>query len=107
MPDGLANGVLNRQGEWNFPVVTGIISAPTLREDGTLLATEGWDPASGLLVIGPLPPMPAVAAKPSKDDALRAIRLLDGLLVEFPFVDDPSRSVSLSGLITPVVREGR
>ncbi len=104
VPDGLANGILNRHGEWKFPKVTGIITAPTLRRDGSVLAKEGWDPETGLLVMGPLPPMPEVAARPTKDVAYQAIKWFDDLLSEFPFVDEPSRSVALSGLITPVVR---
>jgi hypothetical protein len=104
VPDGLANGILNRHGEWTFPTVTGIITSPTLRRDGSLLAEEGWDADTGLLVMGPLPPMPPVATRPSKDDAVRAIGWFVELLAEFPFVDEPSRSVALSGLITPVVR---
>jgi putative DNA primase/helicase len=37
-------------------------------------------------------------------EAERAIKLLVGLLGDFPFVDAASRSVALSGLVTPVVR---
>jgi putative DNA primase/helicase len=104
VPDGLANAILNRQGEWAFSTAKGIITSPTLRRDGSVLATEGWDPVTELLVMGPLPPMPRVATKPTIDDARRAVGRLDDLLGEFPFVDGPSHSVALSGLITPVVR---
>jgi putative DNA primase/helicase len=96
--------VLSRYGKWKFPIVAGIITSPTLRRDGSLLAVEGYDPASGLLVVGPLPEMPLVAARPTREDAERAIRILDGLLGGFPWVDEPSHSVALSGLISPVVR---
>jgi putative DNA primase/helicase len=50
------------------------------------------------------PPMPPLAAIPSREDALAALTLLEQLLVEFPFVDDGSKAVALSALITPVVR---
>ena len=96
--------MLSRYGKWGFPTVTGIICAPTLRRDGTVLAKEGFDPATGLLVMGPLPEMPTVAAKPTQQDALNAVRVLDKLLDEFPFVDRASRSVALSGLLTTVCR---
>src|SRR4029077_18000874 len=36
--------------------------------------------------------------------ALAALALLEGLLDEFPFANNASRSVALSALITPVVR---
>ena len=36
--------------EWDLPVLTGTISAPTLRFDGTILCRPGYDPQTGLLV---------------------------------------------------------
>ena len=50
--------------------------------------------------------MPAIPERPTRDDALASLSLLDNLLVEFPFVDATSRSVALSTLVTPVVRAG-
>ena len=98
-------GLLRRYGKWKFPAVTGIVTAPTLRRDGSVLAREGWDLATGLLVMGPLPLMPKLAAEPSREDAERAVRMLDQeLLGEFPFCDEASKAAALSGLITPNVR---
>jgi putative DNA primase/helicase len=102
-PDVVA-AILSRYGKWSFPTVTGIICAPTLRRDGTVLAKEGFDRATGLLVMGPLPEMPAVAVKPTQQEAASAVRVLDKLFDEFPFVDRASRSVALSGLLTTVCR---
>jgi putative DNA primase/helicase len=104
VPPDVAKSMLGRFGLWEFPTVTGIITAPTLRPDGTILAREGWDSETGLLLLGPLPPMPQIPDEPTIDDARRAVAILDGLLVEFPFVDRGSRSAALSGLITPTVR---
>jgi putative DNA primase/helicase len=98
----VVSAVLSRYGKWKFPVVTGVITSPTLRRDGSLLASEGWDVESGLLVVGPLPQMWPIGT--TRADAEKAVGLLDDLLDEFPWVDGPSRSVALSGLITPVVR---
>jgi hypothetical protein len=100
----VVSAMLNRYGEWRFPRVAGVICAPTLRRDGSVLSRVGWDPATELLVMGPLPEMPPVASKLKKEDAEGALRVLDGLLDEFPFVDEASRAAALSGLITPVVR---
>jgi putative DNA primase/helicase len=101
----VVQAILSRYGKWTFLSVTGVITAPTLRRDGSVLAKEGWDAETGLLVVGPLPKMPELAERPSREDADRAIRILDGeLLQEFPFVDEPSRSAALSGLISPLVR---
>ena len=101
----LVNAVLHRYGEWQFPQVTGIITAQTLRPDGTILAREGLDKATGLLVMGPLPKMDPIPEHPTRRDAEEAVAILDReLLAEFPFCDNASRSVALSGLITPNVR---
>ncbi|MER8648410.1 MULTISPECIES: PriCT-2 domain-containing protein [unclassified Mesorhizobium] len=99
----LAATILSRDGEWRLPRVAGVITTPTLRPDGTILSEPGYDPATRLILIDP-PTLPAISERPSRSDALRALSTLDGLLTEFPFADDASRSVALSGLITPVVR---
>lgn len=95
--------VLARDGEWRFPRLTGVITTPTLRPDGTILSDPGYDEATQLLLLDP-PSMPNIPEKPTRKAALAALAYLDGLLDEFPFVDAPSRSVALSALITPVVR---
>src|SRR5262249_31988298 len=104
VPPDVAKAMLSRFGLWEFPTVTGIITAPTLRPDGTILARMGWDSETGLLLLGPLPTMPRIADEPTQDKARKAIAILDSLLTEFPFVDRGSRSAALSALITPVVR---
>jgi putative DNA primase/helicase len=93
-PNDLAQIILRRCGEWSFNPVDGIITTPTLRPDGTLLTSPGYDPATRLFLIDP-PPMPGIPEEPTREDALEALRLLDGLLDEFPFADEASRSVAL------------
>lgn len=95
--------VLARDGEWKFRKLTGVITTPTLRPDGTILSEAGYDAATQLLLLDP-PKMPAIPERPDKTDAEASLLLLDGLLDEFPFVDEASRTVALSALITPVVR---
>src|SRR5262249_33311262 len=48
--------------------------------------------------------LPSVPSKPTKDDAIAALNLLNGLIREFPFVGEVDKAVALSGLITPIVR---
>ncbi len=99
----VAATVLARDGEWRFPRLSGVITTPTMRPDGTILCEPGYDPATQLLLLDP-PPMPTIAPRPTKAKAAAALAFLDRLLDGFPFVDLPSRSVALSALITPVVR---
>lgn len=102
-PHDVAKIILARDGDWRFPPLTGIITTPTLRPDGSILSEPGYDPATGLLLMLP-PPMPDIPECPSQDDALAALILLDDLLNEFPFVGGADRSVALSALMTPVAR---
>jgi len=102
-PLNVAATILSRDGEWKFPPLAGAITAPTLRPDGSLLVTPGYDPQTRLVLLDP-PKLPEIPDSPTKDDAARALAKLDALLDGFPFVDAASRSVALSGLITPVVR---
>jgi len=103
VPPKVARAVLARFGDWELPKVSGIITCPTLRADGELLQTTGYDYGTRLLLVG-LPTLPPMPAQPSRGDALAALELLLDLLAEFPFADAESRSVGLSALLTPVCR---
>jgi hypothetical protein len=102
-PNETAATVLARAGEWAFPSISGVITTPTLRPDGTILDQAGFDPATRLLLVDP-PAMPAIPDIPTRDDAFAALKLLKDLLVEFPLVADVDKSVALSTLITPIAR---
>jgi putative DNA primase/helicase len=102
-PDKIVEQIMGMVEEWPFPPLAGVITCPTLRPDGSLLATEGHDLATGLVLYQTVP-TPPIAELPSRLDADRALALLRGLLQEFPFVNDASRSVALSQIMTPVLR---
>jgi hypothetical protein len=102
-PMNVALTLLARDGVWGFPEIVGIIATPTMRPDGSLLLKQGYDPATRLLLIEP-PKMPEIPDQPTREDALKALALLEDLISESPFDDEASRAVALSGLITPVVR---
>ena len=55
--------------------MTGIISTPTMRWDGTLLDKPGYDGKTGLLLLDP-PELPEMPDEPTRDDALDALALL-------------------------------
>jgi putative DNA primase/helicase len=102
-PALIGEQILAMADEWPFPPLAGLIACPSLRPDGSLLTEAGYDSATGLYLADSLA-LPAIPEHPSRDDAVRALRLFLDLLAEFPFSDDASRSVALSLLITPVVR---
>ena len=92
-PDAVATAILSSAGHWPFRTITGVISTPTLRYGGSILDQPGYDEQTHLFLESGivLPPIPET---PTKAEAERALKLLEGLLIEFPFVDLASRSVA-------------
>jgi putative DNA primase/helicase len=74
-----------------------------MRPDGNILSEPGYDPVTRLVLFDP-PAMPELKPNPTQEDALEALKLLEDLLTEFPFVDEQSKSVALSGMLTAVCR---
>jgi putative DNA primase/helicase len=102
-PRLVVSQILEMEGEWPFPPLTGVISCPTLRPDGSLLAAERYDPATGLVLRSAVT-MPPISMSPTRRDAETAAARLDSLLAEFPFANDASKAVAMSMLLTPVLR---
>src|SRR6267142_5111710 len=102
-PFEIASTILGRNGEWPFLTIDGVVTTPTMRPDGTLLLTPGYDEKTRLLLVSP-PKLPTMPDQPTPDDGLAALALLEDLLEEFPFDNEVSKAVALSALITPVVR---
>ena len=95
--------VLARERRWTIPRVSGIITTPTLRADGSLLATPGYDPHSELYLLPSLQ-LPPIPEHPTKEQARAALDMLVDLFSEFSFAKTLDRSVALSGLLTALVR---
>jgi putative DNA primase/helicase len=102
-PKEVVEQIAAMTGEWPFAPLAGVIGTPTLRPDGSLLATEGYDEQTGLYLLAP-PQMPALMEIPTWWDAQNALTLLANLLTEFPFSDEISRSVAISMILTAVLR---
>ena len=80
-----------------------MISTQTLRPDGSILYQVGYDEETRLFLMEP-PMLPAIPEHPTRRDAEKALALLEGLLAEFPFASEVSRSVALSAILTTVCR---
>ena len=102
-PLQLVRMVLAGERQWTFPRVSGIITTPTLRADGSLLTDPGYDPQSGLYLLATLQLSP-IPERPTKEQARAALDMLIDLLSEFPFAKTIDRSVALAGLLTAHVR---
>jgi hypothetical protein len=101
-PRAAAEALLAREGLWSIPYVSGVITTPTLRGDGSLLAEKGYDATTGLY-LSPgfeLPPMP----EPTREAAEAGLARLSTLFKECSFPTPLDRSVALSGVLTILVR---
>ncbi len=82
----------------------GIIGAPVLRRDGTLLQAPGYDPATGLYLAARVT-LPEVPDQPTDDQVARARAfLLDRLLRDFPWSGPADRANYVALLATPILR---
>ena len=87
LPRDIATMYLDWKGEWQLPVLNGIASAPMLKDDGTILATAGYDQASGMWC-DDLPALGALVPEvPTKDEASAALALLRQTFRTFCFAD--------------------
>jgi putative DNA primase/helicase len=104
-PLNLVQTLKQRDGaRLRFPVLAGVINAPTMRWDGTILAGAGYDAATKLLFDPNGVEFPMIPEKPTRKDAEAALAKLLRLLADFPFVTDAHRSVALSAVLTAPVR---
>ena len=104
-PEKIACTILSRVGDWRFPAIAGVITTPTLRPDGSLLTSRGYDAMTRLYhVQDKLLDLRRFPAHPTRDDALKALADLQYLLKNFPTVNETDHCVALSALISPVVR---
>jgi hypothetical protein len=110
-PIQIVRMVLSRERRWVFPHVSGIITTPTLRPDGSLLDIAGYDPRSELYLLPSLR-LPPIAAHPTRQDAMAGLDKLKHLFREFSFQDKDGKglerqlncSVAISGLLTALLR---
>ena len=101
-PRQVAEALLARKGLWSVPRVSGVITTPILRSDGSLLADKGYDVATGLYLSLGLDEL--TMPMPTREAAQTGLKLLTDLLAEFSFAEPRDRSVAISGLLTALVR---
>lgn len=94
----------DRVGRWRLPFLAGVVNAPTLRPDGSVLSAPGYDAATGLLYDPGGASFPAIPERPTRDAALRALATLKDLVGSFPFQGEADRAVALSAILTACVR---
>lgn len=103
-PTWVAKTLMERKGRLRLPVITGVVAAPTLRADGSILETEGYDEATGLLLDFEGVKFPNISQSPTREQAVEALAKINWLISGFPFVGAADRAGALSGVLTSVIR---
>lgn len=103
-PPKVADVILASAGDWDAPALLGIVEAPTLRPDGSILETPGYDEQTGLLFDPGTTQFALVPENPTREDATKAATALLELLKGFPFVQPSDRSAALSAILTGLIR---
>lgn len=103
-PPQWAPATLAERGQWRIPPIMGIIAAPTLRIDGTLLNTPGYDYRTGLLYLPGGAKFPELKDIPTKEDASRSLDELSECFDDFPFTEPSDKSAALCAILSLVCR---
>lgn len=95
---------LEARGQWRFPPILSIISAPTIRPDGTILDTPGYDERTGLLYLPGGITFPHIPTTPTRADANAALASLAEPFVDFPFTSRSDKSAALAAVLAIICR---
>lgn len=102
-PKDFAAAYLDMIGRWRLPLLRAIVTAPTIRRDGSLLVQPGFDAKSGIYFDPRGVRYPTIPTAPSEAEARKALDLLLQAIAGFDLVHDVDRAAALSLLITPIV----
>lgn len=95
VPGNIAAMVEARKS-WPIPALEGLVHAPTLRTDGSIVSARGYDLQTGLYLTQRMSLLPMTV-----DEAVAA---LNYLFVDFPFATPAHKSALIAGLLTPFAR---
>jgi len=102
-PPAICSSVISLGSQRRLKSLMGVITAPTLRSDGSLLNKAGYDLKTEL-IYEPVGDVPDIPMYPSKGQALQAINELWKPFENFPFCGPVDRAVHLAALLTAAVR---
>jgi putative DNA primase/helicase len=83
--------------------IVGILEAPSLRPDGSVLQTPGYDEATGYLYV-PSCEYPRINDEPTHSDAVLSYARLAEVFCDFPYVDPSHRSAVVASILALVGR---
>lgn len=81
----------------------GVTESPIFRPDGSVRQEPGYDDATGYLFVRSCE-YPKIADQPTQSEAANALRDLVDVFCDFPYVDEPSRYVPISAILSIIAR---
>jgi putative DNA primase/helicase len=102
-PMWIVSTILERDQWPELNALEGVVHAPTLRADGSILNTPGYD-ARTRLIYRPDGAYPEIPESPTFEDALLAWDELIDPLCDFPYVAESDRSAVVSAVLTLIAR---
>lgn len=102
-PLRLCKTILSLGSMRNLKKLDAVITAPTLRKDGSVLNNLGYD-AQTKLLFDTNDTLPNIYNNPTKEQAFKALNQLLVPFVDFPFSTELDRAVHLAALLTSAVR---
>lgn len=103
-PDPNIVKVLMARGRWRIPPLYGIVEAPTLRPDGSIIDKPGYDEDTGI-ILATRETYPPVPQSPSREDALSALERLLDVFVDFPTQNPAYLTGIIASLLSLVCRD--
>ncbi|CAM8654188.1 hypothetical protein MCEREM30_02674 [Paracoccaceae bacterium] len=103
-PPALLKQIIAQGGRRNLKALNGVITGPTVRPDGSVLNTPGYDLATRLLFDPLGETVPDVPAYPTLEQARDAIDTLLHPFHSFPFVDATAEGAMLAAVLTAAIR---
>lgn len=95
---------LAAKDDWTLPPLTGLVTCPIIRPDGSILDKPGYDTVTGLYADFDTNSFSPVETNPNKQAALDSLSILKSAIDEFPFKTDVDQSVALAAMLTAVLR---
>lgn len=102
-PEWLTQSIHQRGTYSGVRPLAGIVRTPTLKPDGTVVQTRGYDDETGLLYL-PDGDFPSVPEEPWEVEAAAAAQELINVVADFPFESDAHRSIWLASVLTLLAR---
>ena len=102
VPEWLVKRFLAQTGEWKLQTLKGVITSPTMRADGSILAKKGYDAGTQLFLSGG--PFVNVPLEPTQAQLQAAFATLWYPFSLFPLDGPDDKAALLAALLTGVCR---